>query len=253
MKGHEKLETINDEMVNDDIKRIVHEEYITHIDWSGDVFEDYKKLALNYEKCGLSLFVKIIQEMKDIKKNEINAWTLSTIYLMRHCIELTLKCLICKSYSNNKELQKKLIDCKHDVVKLYQAFNIKVLLSKEEENWIKKYLESVNNIDKKSDTFRYAFGEDFFPNIAKDDFFSDDLFEKIINEKNYCFIDIINTARNFEQSLYLLKKLGNIDVNEKEKFHSNAKPKFLVFCADGLHNCNLWEFDGALNYHRVLL
>lgn len=168
-----KLETINDLTVIYDIKRIVHEEYITHIDWSEDVFEDYKKLALNYEKCGVSLFIKIIQDMKDLKKNEINAWTLSAIYLMRHCIELTLKCLICKSYTNKKDIQRRLEDCKHDVVKLYQDFNIgnEVLLSKEEENWIKKYLESVNNIDKKSDTFRYAFGEDFFPNIAKDDFF----------------------------------------------------------------------------------
>lgn len=65
------METINDEAVIDDIKRIVHEEYITRIAWSGDVFEDYKKLALNYEKCGLSLFVKIIQDMKDLKKMKL--------------------------------------------------------------------------------------------------------------------------------------------------------------------------------------
>lgn len=46
--------------------------------------------------------------------------------------------------------------------------------------------------------------------------------------------------------------MGSIDVNEQEIFHSNAKPKFLVFCVDGLHNCNLWEFDEIHSYDKKI-
>lgn len=85
------------------------------------------------------------------------------MYLFRQGMELGIKALICGAITNKGKIQQVFLSCKHDLYKLFEAYEAEAFLAitGEEYNWLKKYLESLEMVDAKSDLFRFPLEDEF--------------------------------------------------------------------------------------------
>ena len=138
--------------------------YLVHIDWSKNSKEDYQKLSQDFFECGYKICEKIVDSGHDNIKSDM--WFFPTMYLFRHGMELGLKALICGAISENRKIQQIFLDCKHDLYMLFDAYEREtaILLTEEEYGWMKKYLHSLEEVDAKSDFFRFPLEDEFLLN-----------------------------------------------------------------------------------------
>lgn len=209
------------------IWNIQNDNYKIRIKWSKNYFEDYKKLSYNFFECG---YLSI-----DDYQNNANITPLSdmgffaSLFLIRQSLELGLKALICRYCNNNNRIQNTFQSIKHNLTLLFQEVNELSglpLLSLEEKDWIKKYLDSLEYIDEKSDILRFPFENNFFENYGDS------------------FLDIIDTSNNMIQAFYIIEKCMN-DINNTEYiFHNEFEPTFLIFSKPGINfTCYVWSRD----------
>lgn len=99
---------------------IDNQSYLVHIKWSRNLKSDYQRLSENFFICGYKICEKIIDSGHDNIKSDM--WFLPSMYLFRQGMELGIKALTLDEY-----------------------------------NWIKKYLLSLEEVDAKSDLFRFPF------------------------------------------------------------------------------------------------
>ena len=151
--------------------------YLVHIDWSKNSKEDYQKLSQDFFECGYKICEKIVDSGHDNIKSDM--WFFPTMYLFRHGMELGLKALICGAISEKRKIQQIFLDCKHDLYMLFDAYEREtaILLTEEEYGWMKKYLHSLEEVDAKSDFFRFPLEDEF-----------------LLNYQNK-FLDIVDMAR----------------------------------------------------------
>lgn len=154
---------------------------------------------------------------------------------MRQSIELGLKSLLCRSFQNNREIQNTFEECCHDVYMLFKRYNdieVKSYLSCEEKEWLDKYLDSLEEVDAKSDMFRFPFEDDFLLKYG----------DKFLNN-----IDVVN---NLLQAFALIKKcMQKGYVAEEDIFDNSLKPVFFVFASHGFGNCYLCQRLSDEGFH----
>lgn len=216
-----------------DFWRISNEETSVNIKWSRNCFEDYRELSYQFYECGYKTFVEVIKSGHDNVKSDM--WFLTGIFLVRHSLELGLKSLLCRVLSRKKDIQYAFEACCHDVSMLFKKYSdtdIEHFLTPKEEEWLSKYLASLEEVDKKSDMFRFPIEDDF------------------LSKYRDKFLDNVDVANNLLQAFALVKKcIENGIVSEEDEFDDNLKPKFFVFASHGFGNCYLWQRISDEGFH----
>lgn len=216
-----------------DFWKINNEEMSVIIKWTRNCFEDYKELAYQFYECGYKTFEDVIKNGYDNIKSDM--WFLTGTFLIRHSLELGLKSLLCRVLSRKRDIQDAFEDCCHDVSMLFKKCSDtgrESFLTRDETEWLTEYLESLEEVDKKSDVFRFPFEDDF-----------------LIKYRNK-FLDNVNVANNLLQAFALVKKcIEKGIVFEEDEFDHNLKPEFFVFTSHGLGNCYLWQKISDEGFH----
>lgn len=172
-----------------DFWRINNEGESVNIKWSHNYFEDYKELAYQFYECGYKTFLDVIESGHDNVKSDM--WFLTGIFLIRHSIELGLKSLLCRVLSRNSNIQETFKYCCHDLsmlLKKYTDLGGENFLTKDETKWLTNYLDSLEEVDKKSDMFRFPFEDNF------------------LSKYRDKFLDNVDVANNLSQAFALIKK-----------------------------------------------
>lgn len=208
-----------------DFWKINNNENKIFIKWSRIYFEDYKQLAYNFYDCGFSTFDVVISNEHDNIKSDM--WFLTGIFLIRQSIELGLKSLLCRIYNKNNDIQKAFIECCHDLSMLFQRYNDvgnENYLTNEEKEWMTRYLDSLEEVDSKSDMFRFPFEDEF------------------LSKYRDKFLDNVDVANNLLQAFALVKKcIHEGIVLDEDKFDNTLQPEFFIFASHGIGNCYLWQ------------
>lgn len=213
--------------------KIENAETTVKIKWSRNCFEDYKKLAFQFYECGYKTFEDVINNGHNNVKSDM--WFLTGIFLIRQSLELSLKSLLCRVYSRKRDVQGAFEDCCHDLSMLFQKYkdtDIEKYLNNEEDEWLIKYLASLEEVDKKSDMFRFPFEDDF------------------LSKYRDKFLDNVDVANNMLQAFSLIKKCiekGNIE--KDAEFDGDLQPEFFVFASHGFGNCYLWQRVSDEGFH----
>lgn len=195
------------------------------INWSHNCFEDYKALSYQFYECGHKTFEEVLGGVHDNIKSDM--WFLTGIFLVRHSLELGLKALLCRVLSRKRDIEDAFEECCHDVSMLFKKYSdtgLENFLTCEEKVWLIKYLNSLEEVDKKSDMFRFPFNDDF------------------LSKYRNTFLNNVEVANNLLQGFALVKKCIEKGVAfEKDKFDSGLVPEFFIFASNGFGNCYLWQ------------
>lgn len=162
-------------------------------------------------------------------------WFPTGIFLLRHSLELGLKLLLCRVLPRKKDIQDSFKDCCHDVFMLFKKYldtGRESFLTKEETEWLKIYLKSLEEVDKKSDMFRFPFEDDF------------------LSKYRDKFLDNADVANNLLQALAIVKKcMEKGIISEEDEFDQNLTSEFFVFASHGFGNCFLWQKISDKGFH----
>lgn len=216
-----------------DFWKINNENASVIIKWSHNCFEDYKTLAYQFYECGSKTFDEVIGSGDDNIKSDM--WFLTGIFLVRHSLELGVKALLCRTLSRKRDIEDAFEECCHDVSMLFKKYSdasIEEVLTTEEKEWLTKYLDSLEEVDKKSDMFRFPFEDDF------------------LSKYRDKFLDNVDVANNLLQAFALIKKcIQEGVIAEEDKFDNSLKPEFFVFASQGIGNCYLWQSLSDEGFH----
>lgn len=216
-----------------DFWKIINERTSVTINWSHNCFEDYKNLTYRSYKCGYETFKEVIGSGHDNVKSDM--WFLTGIFLVRHSLELGLKALLCRVLPRKRDIEDAFEECCHDVSLLYEKYTkagLEEYLTDEEDKWLTEYLYSLEEVDRKSDMFRFPFEDEF------------------LSKYRDKFLDIVDVANNLLQGFALVKKCIEKGIVLKEdEFDSDLKPKFFVFSSHGFGNCYLWQRISDEGFH----
>ena len=216
-----------------DFWKINNEETSVIIKWSRNCFEDYKALSYHFYECGYKTFADVIESGHDNVKSDM--WFLTGIFLLRHSLELGLKSLLCRVLPRKRDIQDSFEDCCHDVSMLLNKYidtGRESFLTNEETEWLTTYLDSLEEVDKKSDMFRFPFEDDF------------------LSKYRDKFLDNVDVANNLLQAFALVKKcIEKGIVSEEDEFDHNLKPEFFAFASHGFGNCYLWQRISDEGFH----
>ena len=210
---------------NDEMKILIH--------WSHDPFIDYRTLSYQFYECGFKTFENIIQSGHNNIKSDM--WFLAAIFLVRQSIELGLKSLICRVCHKKPDIQSCFETYKHDLHGLFTFYNRKETTSylhPIESDWLSTYLMSLEEVDRKSDMFRFPF---------------DDVFLKRYRNK---FLDNVALANNMLIAFSLIQKCIECQNAEPDSvINETFPPEFFVFSSHGIGNCYLWQglFDDGFH------
>lgn len=90
------------------------------------------------------------------------------------------------------------------------------------KSWLSKYCDSLEEVDRNSDVFRFPFDDKF-----------------LLKYRNK-FLGNVEVANNLLQAFFLVKKCLEMGViTEEEKFDNTLNPEFFIFASDGRRNCYL--------------
>lgn len=203
------------------------------VNWSRDNFLDYKRLTYQFYDCGYKILEEVVNDRFNNVKSDM--WFLTGIFLIRHSLELGLKSLLCKVLPRKKDIQDTFEKCGHDVSALLKKYNEvgnENFLNTAEKSWLLKYCDSLEEVDRKSDVFRFPFEDEF------------------LSKYRDKFLDNMQVANNLLQAFSLVKKCLEMGViSEEEKFDNNLKPEFFIFTSYGSGNCYLWQSVSDAGFH----
>lgn len=216
-----------------DFWKINGEKTAITIKWSKNCFEDYKELSYHFYECGYKTFIDVIESEHNNVKSDM--WFLTGIFLLRHSLELGLKSLLCRVLPQKRDIQDSFEECCHDVSMLFKKYidtGRERFLTNEETEWLTIYLDSLEEVDKKSDMFRFPFENDF------------------LSKYRDKFLDNVDVANNLLQAFALVKKcMEKGIISEEDEFDQNLKPEFFVFASHGFGNCFLWQKISDKGFH----
>jgi hypothetical protein len=217
---------------NQSLWNIKNQEYIVEIKWSKKPFEDYMRLAKEYAQFGYLIFKEVIESGHDNVKSDM--WFLPGIYCMRQSMELGLKALICRVCDRKPDIQGAFEDCCHDLSELFSWYDAKNedYLLEEEKQWLIKYLASIEEVDEKSDMFRFPFEDEFLAQYRNK------------------FLNNVTVANNMVQAFTIISKCLNCGVYDtNSELDVNWEPQFLILASHGIGNCYLWEPISDNGFH----
>ncbi|MBB1072300.1 hypothetical protein LMB63_10795 [Limosilactobacillus reuteri] len=195
------------------------------VEWSRNNFLDYKRLTYQFYSCGYKILEEVINDNLNNVKSDM--WFLTGIFLIRHSLELGLKSLLCRVLPQKKDIQDTFKNFGHDVASLlkkYVEVGHENFLNNREKRWLSKYCDSLEEVDRKSDVFRFPFDDEF------------------LSKYRDKFLDNIQVANNLLQAFYLVKKCLEMgDIAEEEEFNNTLKPEFFIFTSRSSENCYLWQ------------
>ena len=87
--------------INMKFYNISNEKYFVEVKWTRNLFEDYKKLAINFYRSGILIFEEIIKDDNNYIRTD--TWFLTCIFLLRQSIELALKSIIIRENIKKKK------------------------------------------------------------------------------------------------------------------------------------------------------
>ena len=159
------LNAISNTMIK---KGLVDKSKLVDIQNSISLSEDFYMYAKNFKNAGW----KVAHEMvKDANIAKLDHMFFPLTFLYRHSIELILKAIAFKYIKDENDRIAFLKDTFHNLSTLLERIEpfIKTALINDKEchQWLKLLLESMNDIDKESDSFRYPFSivEDKYSNV----------------------------------------------------------------------------------------
>lgn len=203
------------------------------VKWSGNNFLDYKRLAYQFYGCGYKILEEVINDRLNNVKSDM--WFLTGIFLIRHSLELGLKSLLCRVLSRKKDIQDTFKKCGHDVallLKKYDEVGHENFLNSEEKSWLSKYCISLEDVDRKSDIFRFPFDDEF-----------------LLKYRNK-FLDNMQVTNNLLQAFSLVKRCLEMGViTEEEKFDSTLRSEFFIFTSPSSGNCYLWQSISDVGFY----
>ena len=208
-------------------------EHLVHINWSRDYEKDYSNLADNFFVCAYETCKNVVESGHNNVKTDM--WFLPAVYMFRQGIELVLKSLLCRTSVNNNTIINGFIVCKHNLKALFDNYvnSGESYLLTDELNWLQHYLIDLENIDEKSDLFRFPFEDDF------------------LSQYENKFLSIPYMGNNLLQCYSLIKKCLNKGLEaDIIEFNSEREPKFLQFANHGIGNCYLWESLSDDGFHK---
>ena len=191
---------------------IDNQSYLVHIKWSRNLKSDYQRLSENFFICGYKICEKIVDSGHDNIKSDM--WFLPSMYLFRQGMELGIKALICDAVASKNKIQQIFLGCKHDLYMLFEAYEAEttLALTLNEYNWIKKYLLSLEEVDAKSDLFRFPFEDDFL-SVYRDE-----------------FLDVVDMANSMLQAYGIIQKCLQIPESERiDRFDPARSSEFLFY------------------------
>ncbi len=217
---------------NQSLWDIKSQDHIVEIKWTKVPFDDYMRLAKEYAQSGYLIFEEVIESGDDNIRSDM--WFMPGIFFMRQSIELGLKALICRVYDRKPDIQRIFEECCHDLVELFLKYEEKdeYYLLEEEKQWLIKYLASIEEVDKKSDMFRFPFEDEFLAQYRNK------------------FLDNVAVANNMVQAFTIISKCLNCGgYNSNMEFKVDFEPKFLILANHGIGNCYLWEPISDNGFH----
>lgn len=207
--------------------------YQVHINWSKKYDKDYIRLADDFFICAFKVCENVVDSGHNNVKSDM--WFLPGVYMFRQAVELGLKALICRTSTRNNDIMNCFLVCKHNIKALLDVYMTsgENYLSTVELNWISIFLIDLENIDEKSDLFRFPFENDFLSQYR---------------DKFLCIADMGN---NLLQCYSLVKKcLEKGKESSIYEFDAEREPKFLQFASHGIGNCHLWESLTGDGFHK---
>lgn len=216
-----------------DIRDILNEETKIYVDWSKKPEMDYKILADGYMRAGYLTLKEITESPYDNIKYDM--WFLPGVYMMRQAIELLMKAGIAFEVSNKKELQNVFFREKHNVKGLYKFYKENYdneYLNDFEEDWLFKYITSIEEVDSQSDLFRYPFKDEFTKKYEEDS------------------LDIVEMSNGLINCYSILNKMIYGKWFEELEFDFDIKPIFLQLASTANGNCYLWESPWSDGFYK---
>lgn len=216
-----------------DIRDILNEETKIYVDWSKKPEIDYKILADGYMRAGYLTLKEITESTHSNLKNDM--WFLPGVYMMRQAIELLMKAGVAFKSSNKRELQDIFSKEKHNVKSLYEFYKKEYgndYLNTIEEEWLYKYIISIEEIDSKSDLFRYPFKDEFMKSY-KDE-----------------ALNIVQMSNSLMICYSTLNKMLYGKWFEELELDFNIKPIFLQLASTAIGNCYLWESPWSDGFYK---
>lgn len=141
-------------------------------------------------------------------------WFFPSMYLFRQGMELGIKALICDVISNKSKVQQIFLMCKHDLYMLFEAYETETVigLTKEENSWIKQYLQSLEEVDAKSDLFRFPLEDDFLSTYRNE------------------FLDVVDMANSMLQAYGIIQKCLKIPEEKRiDRFDGIVRQRNFYF------------------------
>lgn len=187
--------------------------------------EEFFNYANNFKEAA-SIIAKDALYSNKIAVLDINFFSLAFLY--RHSIELSLKAIGFQYIKENEERKKFLNETCHNLydISTYISEHIQeyIDLDKEAYDWMMNIFEDMNDIDKKSDSFRYPFSiikkETYILNQDKKEFDIKEFFDKQTH------INLLNFDKKMEIVFDILKSYYLREDNITEKY-KEYRPIFL--------------------------
>lgn len=135
---------------------------------------------------------------------KLDTYFFSIAFLYRHCIEVGLKAIAFQYIQNEGERKIFIKNTRHNLFDILKVIEAKSGTKRPdvEIEWLRKYFDDINLIDKESDSFRYPF------HIVKklDEWGFDAKFniEPVFTEQTH--IDLVKFANKFEAAFEIIKK-----------------------------------------------
>lgn len=175
------------------------------------------KLDIDFYEYGKNFYEaaeRVIHYLVDnVDFSKLDSWYFPMVYLYRHSLELMLKACIFQVITKTSDRKEIVGKIRHD---LEQAFDklieIKSLSIDDNENakWLKDFLKNISTVDKKSDKFRYPFGNDMKL-----------LFDKQTN------ISLVATHNNMNKAFFIIKELYDKGIFPEFQYECD-KPKLII-------------------------
>ncbi len=185
-----------------------------------DVAESYYIYALSFYKAAHKVACYLIETDKP-NISELDTFFFPLAFLYRHSVELLLKAIVFQ-YITDKDERASLIKTSfHNLANLFQVMIGKSDLEREPEEivWLIGYFDSLSDIDRESDSFRYPF------HIGYDEWFGDGFFIKRIFEEQ-THIDLVKFANKFEACFEILDSCY-LKSNRKVDEWRSLEPQFI--------------------------
>lgn len=209
----------------------------TKIRWKGNYHEDLYDLSKAFFVCAYETTKDIVEDIHNNTKYDM--WFLPSIYMFRQSIELLLKALLARHMAKRHDIEVAFAKCKHNLEEIYSNYeknNSSIQISEDEIIWIKKYLKSIEIVDKNSSLFRYPFKDSF------------------LQQYKNSFLDICEMGNLFLNAYAILDKeyTGREDKTIMT-IDLTMNSDFLIFASNGFGNCYLWESPWGDGFHKQII